>query len=518
MDGRMQLLGPDGRPVKRQALTTPQATASMAGVRQPFGTSMASGLTPVRLSRILAEADQGQILDFMQLAQEMEERDPHYAAVLGVRKRAVSGVKPVVIAASEDPEDERVAVEVREQIAEHDGFAGLVEDALDALGKGLAVVEIEWRRTSRRWEIDGFEWVDPRFLKVDRETGRELRLLDAADMIDGVPLEPFRFLIHEPKLKSGLPIRGGLARLVAFMWLLKKYDEKDWIACIELFGMPLRLGKYGREATDTDIAALRRAVASIGTDAAAIIPDGMLIEFVKAMEGSGELPYETFARYADEQVSKAVLGQTMTSDNGSSQSQAEVHDSVRHDIAAADARAVSASINRQIVEPWVAFNFGPKDRYPRIMIEVAEPEDTNMILTNATRLILAGVPFKAQELRRKLGFSDPEKGDEIVGGTPAAAPPPPAANRKALNRALPDDDPGPWPLIDELEGELLEGWRDVLEDLLVPIEAQLAQATTLEEARDMIAGIDLPGAPAALTEQLAVAFVKSRGLGDAFDG
>ncbi len=51
--------------------------------------------------------------------------------------------------------------------------------------------------------------------------------------------------------------------------------------------MPLRLGRYGPGATETDIAELMRAVANLGTDAAAVLPDSMRIEFTEAGNRTG---------------------------------------------------------------------------------------------------------------------------------------------------------------------------------------------------------------------------------------
>ena len=60
----------------------------------------------------------------------------------------------------------------------------------------------------------------------------------------GGELEPYKYIIHKPKLKSGLPIRNGLARLAATMYMLKGFTLKDWWAFAEVFGMPIRVGKY----------------------------------------------------------------------------------------------------------------------------------------------------------------------------------------------------------------------------------------------------------------------------------
>ena len=266
-------------------------------------------------------AAEGDLDAYLVLAEEMEEKDPHYASVLGVRKRAVSGVTPIVEPASEDAKDTKIADAVRDNIAEHDGFPDLVEDMLDALGKGFSVVEIDWKKTARVWTPQEFIFRDPRFFKFDRDTGREIRLIDERDIVDGIALEPFKFIRHKAKIKSGIAARGGLARLVAFSWICKAYDTKDWMSFVETYGLPLRLGRYGPEATKSDVEKLFMAVANIGTDAAAVLPRSMSIDFEEISSGTGNEVFENLARWVDEQVSKAVLGQTMTSDSGSASAQ-----------------------------------------------------------------------------------------------------------------------------------------------------------------------------------------------------
>ncbi|WP_238314978.1 phage portal protein family protein, partial [Methylobacterium crusticola] len=68
---------------------------------------------------------------------------------------------------------------------------------------------------------------DPRFFVFDREDGRTLRLLDEADSFRGLDLAPYKWVVHVPRLKSGLPMRGGLARLVAISYMVKAYTVTD---------------------------------------------------------------------------------------------------------------------------------------------------------------------------------------------------------------------------------------------------------------------------------------------------
>ncbi|WP_052245141.1 DUF935 domain-containing protein [Halocynthiibacter namhaensis] len=471
-------------PLRKNLLTQKVAEPGITSIRDAWAPSVASGLTPARLASILQAAAEGQLHDYLVLAEEMEERDPHYASVLGVRKRKVSSVVPTVTPASDDARDVKIADDVREHLAQHDGFADLVEDMLDALGKGFSQVELLWGRSKDKWWIDEFIYRDPRFFMFDRDTGREVRLIDQEDMVDGVPLAPFKWISHQARLKSGLAGRGGLARLVAFGWMCKSYTTKDWIAFIETYGLPLRLGRYGPSATPEDVEILFRAVANIGTDAAAVLPDNMRIDFEQIANGPGNDIFEKLARWADEQTSKAVLGQTMTSDSGSSQAQANVHNEVRHDVAASDARSVSGTLNRDLVRPYVDLNHGVQARYPKLRIVIEEAEDVDMILKNADRLIGKGLRVKQSELRAKLRFSEPDADDEVMGGAPVKKPTPETEVQHRNQADAPSVDINA--AMAELEGDLSSTWEDVLSGVLDPVVALLQSATDYEEAQKML--------------------------------
>ncbi|UXU74352.1 MULTISPECIES: DUF935 domain-containing protein [unclassified Paracoccus (in: a-proteobacteria)] len=508
----MALLDAFGRPIRTQALTRRLAEPGMTGIRQVWAGSAASGLTPQRLATILRACDQGDLTEFLTLAEEMEERDPHYLSVMGTRKRVISGITPIVKPGGDDARAKEIAEAVQAHIADHEGLPDLIEDLLDALGKSFSVVELDWARGSRLWTFNGFIHRDPRHFVFDRETGCEIRLLDDAEPVDGVALAPAKFAVHRARIKSGLTWRGGLARVVAFAWMCKQYTLKDWIAFIETYGLPLRLGRYGPEATAEDVRKLFQAVANIGTDAAAVLPKAMEIEFENGPSATGDKLFETFARWTDEQISKAVLGQTMTADSGSSQAQAKVHDEVRHDIAVSDARAVTGTINRDIVRPFVDLNFGVQEVYPRLILSVDEPEDVKAKIDGAVSLAGIGVTFKASELRRKLGFSDPEQGDEVVGGLPGA-PSPSEPGRLALNRSG-----GAGDDIDEIEAGMVEDWQELADDLQAAVATVMDGAASYEDALKR-----LPEALKAMPTGLAVeTLIKGlflgRALGDVRDG
>lgn len=527
-----------GRPLNVASAATKAEIAEVVarptttGVRQAWNNStVAAGLTPGRLASMLQRAADGDAHDYLTLAEEMEERDWHYASELGKRKLAVMGLDRNVKPASDDPRDIEIAEAVRTEIIEDEAFEDLMAGSLDALGKGYAVVEIGWS-TGKRWVPNQYAWRDPRWFQWDRETGHTLRMLDTADMANGVALRPFKFAVHRPQLKMGLPVRGGLARLAAWAFLFKFYGVKDWATFAESYGQPLRLGKYDASATPKDVDILFNAVSMIGTDCAAVIPKAMEIEFVKAEggTGSGADLYQRFAEFLDKQVSKAVVGQDGTSSmqSGGGYAQAKVLDGVRGDICESDAKALARTIRRDVIEAYVHFNYGPDARIPGLRLETPETEDLKALSEAIAPLIDRGLKVKSSQMREKFGLETPEDDDEVLGPqikattTPAVDPADvadKAQNRRqarATNRAQ-DDDGKPADRMEELAAEAMAGWTEDLDPMVEPFERLAAASNSYAEFEagiaDAVAGMDA----SVLARTLGAAFFKARAHGDVHD-
>lgn len=486
-----------GRPIQYDKLTEELAAARTTGIRQIWHQSVANGLTPQRLASILRAAAEGSANDYLTLAEEMEERDLHYASVLGTRKLAVAGLSVRVEAASDDPEDVRRADQLKE-LVDSPEFGELQADLTDAMGKGYAVSEIIWDRSGKTWNPERFEPRDQRFFQFDRDTGRELRLLDEADPINGVALAPYKFIVHLPRIRSGLPIRGGLARLAAVGYMCKAWTWKDWMGFADIFGMPMRVGRYGAGASKEDISTLMSAVANLGSDAAAVIPDSMRIDFTQAanVAGAGDF-FKGLAEWWDKQVSKAVVGQTMSTDDGSSQAQATIHNEVRIDLLQADAKAESNTINRYFVRPWCDLNFAPGRPYPRLIIDVPKPENTKILIDALKALVPLGLKVEQSVIRDKLNIPAPAEGAELLGIPPPVATP---VLAQAINSEQLPAKPVVMPDIVDNQVRTLERTVGVyMDDMVEQIKELLDTVSSLEEFRDRL----IEAYPAMTTSQLA---------------
>lgn len=529
------ILDPYGRPFPARPERREVAEPTLTGVRSIWHDPIASGLTPERLARVLRDSAEpgGDIRDYLTLAEEIEEREPHYRSVVTTRKLAMRAISPVVEAATEEKADVEIADAVRKLVATP-AFRTTIVDLCDGLAKGYSVVEMMWSTTEDRWAIGRFKWRDPRMFQFDRLTATELRLREDGN-IDGVPLPPAKFITHVPKLKSGIPIRGGFARVAMWMFMLKSFSMKDWMNFLDVYGIPWRIGKWHPGAGDKDKAALLRAVSSIASDGAAIIPESMVIELLEAKGSRSTDAFEKLCKYLDLSMSKLVLGQTTTVDAVSGgHAVSKEHQEVRRELLAADADELAATLQRDMVEPFVLFNYGlPPNGMPLLTLPVVEPEDTKAMMDVVTAFVDRGGKISAAEVRDRIGFDDPSDDEDLLHPKGSAAedddgsePAKPASKASALNR-VPCPSCGGFHLalnrqgslgeIDRMADDLAGDWEAVLPPIVDPLLALARECSSFEELLERLPSVAGKMDSAELRDQLAKAMAIARGLGDASD-
>ncbi|MCB5204243.1 DUF935 domain-containing protein [Neorhizobium sp. T786] len=552
VDRTSSILGPDGHAIVVRTLSQEVATPTIAGVRRTHEDRVATGLTPERLGTILRDAAEGQARSYLTLATEMEERYLHYASQLQTRRLAIDSV-PISI---EGEGIDSKIVEAVEELINEEGFLTARSSLTDAISKGYAVAEMMWEYERKKLRPVEYIERDQRFFQMDRLSLRHLRL--AVDgSIEGEQLPEAKFLRHLPSTRAGLPLRRGMALPAAWAYLIQQFTLQDWAAFSEVYGMPLRVGKYNAAASPADKRTLLKAVSSIANDAAAIVPAGMEIEFHEVNGANGAAVFGGLLDYIDKQISKLVVGQTMTSDNGSSLGQAKIHNEVRLDILRADCGQEAITFNRDLIRPFIDLNFGPQEKYPQLQMLVPDPEDIDALSQALDRLVPLGLKVKQTEVREKLGLSDPNDDDDLL--TPPAAAPavdtapvkqepkktPPAANdetaaeaeRKSKTAALSAividhrracrcgactallaaeaGEPDALDQVEALFAHAMDDWEEMARPIVQPIADIVLNATSFDDALNMLkaAGPDA----SKMAERLGRLTAIARGVGDIAD-
>ena len=463
-----------------------RASVAIGDVNDKYSMYPSKGLTPQRLASIFRQADNGDVREQMELFEEMEEKDTHLFSQLQTRKLAVTGLDWEVQTFSDDERDKEIAEFVTEQLKGMENLDDVFMDLLDAIGKGISVMEIEWGVKAGFNVISSIEYVHPKKLTWDCETD-EMKIC-TKEYPSGISFPENKFVIHRYKAKSGHESRSGVLRVVSWMYLFKNYDVKDWVAFCEVFGMPLRLGKYTPAASEADQKALMDAIYNLGTDAAGIIPDSTMIEFIESNKTTSVEIYEKLARYCDEQMSKAILGQILSSDSGGgSYAQGKVHNEVRHDLTEADAKALATTIRRDIIRPLVEYNFGCDANIPFFTFDSKESEDLQSLVEVYIKLYQMGLKIPASHVYKKFNIPKPEDGEEILKQQAVSGQTMPAVPDEMEEQHLKEDTgQSEQKQIDQMAGEAEKQTEALFQEMMKPILSLIDKTNDLNELQAVL--------------------------------
>ena len=285
---------------------------------------------------------------------------------------------------------------------------------------------------------------------------------------------------------------------------------RDLAEFLEIYGIPIKLGKYPSGATPDEKQRLLQAVLGIGHNAGGIIPKGMEIEFHEAAKGGGSDPFMTMMSWCERIQSKVILGQTLTSqvDSTGSQALGNVHNEVRQDIRDHDLRQFRNTLNRDLILPMHMLNSksytGDPRRKPRIEFDTQEPEDIKLYSESLPKLAEIGVRIPVSWAHDKLRIPEPEGNEPILAraakpptGLPAGEQPgtlqpqqppqpqSPAAALKLALAALKGTQPAPDGA-DVLTERLQQQAGTEFAKLMQPIEELVANADSLEQLLEQL--------------------------------
>jgi len=141
---------------------------------------------------------------------------------------------------------------------------------------------------------------------------------------------------------------GLLARAVPLV-MAKQQAIGGWNRYLEVFGMPFRLAHTDIRDPE-QLNRMADMLAKMGSAGWAVFDHDDRVEFIQTTTNSRtQEGYESLCRFADEQLSKLILGQTMTTDKGGSLAQAQVHERTGQALFRADALWVEEVVNTELM-------------------------------------------------------------------------------------------------------------------------------------------------------------------------
>ena len=273
--------------------------------------------------------------------------DPHITACIEQRKNLILGCDFIVVDKSRKENEEKTL------LIKKKWFREFISYSLDSTYWGHSLIQFEDIIT--RNGIDEFrecELVPRQYVKPEFHFVMSSIASLPPDGIDYTTIPYSDWCVPVGKSRD-----LGLLLKLTPLYIWKKNALGAWAEFIEKFGSPVRVGKT--DSTDLEsVNNMESMLKNMGTAAWGLFKTDDVIEFIESKHSDAFMVFDKMIERCNSEISKLILGQTMTTDNGSSRSQAEVHERVLEQAAERDEQFIYSVLNDQLVPLMNALGFG----------------------------------------------------------------------------------------------------------------------------------------------------------------
>jgi phage gp29-like protein len=284
----------------------------------------------------------------------------------------------------------------------------IIAEILDYWSHGFSILEIEWKLFQGKWYPASIDQKPNEWFVFDGKN--DIRFLSKKHPEEGEKLPPNKFLIarHYPSFKNPY----GIRTLSRCFWpvTFKKAGYKYWAIFMEKFGVPWMLGKVPRGTDSDQRQTLLDMLQNMIQSSCAVINDDESVEMVNAKAANattGENVFETMIDFSNKEISKVILGQTLSTEisNKGSYAASSSHMDVRNDLSMMDKHTVAECFNKLLA--WISWiNFG-LDEHP--YIKFLEEEDAKEAHSRRdSQLYTQGVRMNSKYYQRQYHLREDE--------------------------------------------------------------------------------------------------------------
>ncbi len=373
-----------------------------------------------------------------ELFAEMLEKDGHLYSVVQTRLNGILGLPRRIIP---PPPAHKTAGRLTDFLTRAlsgiPRFEEMLRALLDGIAKGFAAIELQWgygpggELLVTDWRERPQEWfafspeqelllLSPPF---HNPGGHALpagppridggRSFAAATAAFRPPARTFLLLRFGADVRN--PYGRGLAQRAYWMYWFKKNALKFWAVYNEKYGAPTAVATYPQGTREEDRQRLREVLSTLQTDSGVILPEGIELSLLEtARTSSGAATYRELLDWCNDEMSKIVLGATLTTGEGrrsGSLALGNIHQLVRQDYIESDARLLEAVLNGSLVAWLMELNFPPGTPRPQWRIDADSPEDLGASIRVDRELLNLGVTLPKSYFYRQYGRPAPTDED-----------------------------------------------------------------------------------------------------------
>ena len=166
---------------------------------------------------------------------------------------------------------------------------------------------------------------------------------------------------HDPQwsqnlIEAGNPTDLGVYLKAAQYTIPKKNVLAAWDVFGELFGIPFRMVTTNARDEDTK-KKISSMLEQMGTSAWGLFPEGTTLQFIESAKSDAFNVFNQRVSRSNSEISKLIIGQTMTIEDGSSLSQSQTHLKVLENLVEKDAKMLEHIVNNQLIPRMIRQGF-----------------------------------------------------------------------------------------------------------------------------------------------------------------
>lgn len=292
-------------------------------------------------------ADRGRRATLIELINELIDTDPVLGEAWDKRVRAITNSDIVFQVDGVEVEDMSDFIDTTE-------FEEMLKEIMGTIFFGKTVGEYDFTNGFK------FNLIDRRHLNTETKQ----ILINPYDTT-GVSYQDNDWLLNIGKDND----LGLCIRVIAYA-IFKRNGGADYAQFCELFGIPQLAGLYDPD-DDNARQEMEQAFEKRGSAGSIVMSKNGDLKTIGSEAAGNNVVHESFLTWCDKQILIGIQGQTMTTVDGSSYSQSQVHENTADDISKADRRFVQRVLNEKVLPilekrgypvkgGW--FNFPEKER------------------------------------------------------------------------------------------------------------------------------------------------------------
>lgn len=272
-------------------------------------------------------------------------------------------------------------------IEDQEWFDYLLEEAHKTTYRGESYL---WVKEFEKGNIKEIELVD-RGLLVP---GQKILLYDI-NGTKGLDVSEVDDILLYAKFYSNI----GILEKAAVYTILKRHSWGSWDEFEELFGVPIRIAKIASQSEQ-----VKNEVAGwleeMGSAPYGVFPIGTEIDIKENSKADAFNVFYQKIQALDKELSKLILHQTMTTENGASKAQGTVHENTLEQVIKSDKKKMLSFLNKRLVPAMRKLGYSIPDNAKITIEKTKDPENQIKI---DSQLMSNGYVLKQQYVEETYG-------------------------------------------------------------------------------------------------------------------